>query len=307
MTTATASCSATHGAAHCAGMNTSPVHRQPQGTPAGGQFAPASHTEAGVNLISSADLPLSLEPGESEDYSEYADGDVINRLSVLRSDDGATFHVEASTFLNLRDIIPASDLGTDEAGRDSWLDTNSSVIASFIRDRYDADADTTDWDDVRIECGTSIQADSVTGRQIANEAWNRTWIVQLHNESDHGTFGSENLGRLIREHVRSQVIAKDVNAARGAAARMTAADIHNQVNEWVQTGNRVSDACAVAFARTVDPLKYPEVRNLGRMGFGDRTKLRDQLLNAYDDAGNNTQRAGIGMMLAWLADGGDNS
>lgn len=299
-------CSTTHGAAHCAGMNTSPVNRQPQGIPAGGQFAAASHTESPVSLIA-ADRPIDLAPGESEDYSEYADGDVITRLSVLRSDDGGTFHVEASKFLNFKDIIPASDLGTDEAGRDAWLDTNSSVIESFIRDRYDAEADTTDWDDVRVECGVSIQTDSVTGRLVADEAWNRSGIVQLHKESDHGTFGSENLGRLIREHVQAQVVASDITGARGAAARMTDADIHNQVSEWVQTGNPASDACILAAARRVDPIKYPEVRNLGRMGFGDRTKLRDQMLSAYDDAGNNTQRASIGMMLAWLANGGDNS
>lgn len=300
-----ARCSAV-GAAHHPGMSTSPVNRQPQGIPAGGQFAPSTHSESAVAL-DPAGQPITLAPGESEDFTEYADGDVIVRLSVLRSDDGGTFHVEASKFLNFKDIIPAADLGTDEAGRDSWLDANSLIIENYLRDRYDAEVDTHDWEDARAECGVSIQADSVTGTQIANEAWNRSGIVQLHNESDHGTFGSENLGRLIREHVQAQVITSDIPAVRAAAARMTDSDIHNQVSEWKVTGKRVNDACVVAAARRMDGQKYPEVRNLGRLGFGDRAKVRDELLAAYDDAGNNTQQARIGMMLAWLADGGDKS
>lgn len=299
-----ARCSAV-AAAHTSGMSTSPVNRQPQGIPAGGQFAPSTHAEPALNLV--AALPITLAPGESEDYTEYADGDVITRLSVLRSDDGGTFHVEASKFLNFKDIIPAADLGTSEAGRDSWLDANSLIIETYLRDRYDAEVDTNDWEDVRAECGVSIQADSVTGVQIANEAWTRSGIVQLHNESDHGTCGTENLGRLIREHVQAQVIAADIPAARAAAARMTDADLHNQVSEWKLTGKPVSDAVVVAAARRLDGAKYPEVRNLGRLGFGDRTKVRDELLSAYDDATDNAQRARIGMMLAWLANGGDES
>lgn len=191
-------CSSAGIAAHCAGMNTSPVNRQPQGTPAGGQFAAPAHAESAVDLQAPTGLPLILDPGGSEDYSEYADGDVITRLSVLRSDDGGTFHVEASKFLNLKDIIPPSDLGTDEAGRDAWLEANTPVIEDFFRRRYGAEADTTDWDDVRTECSISIQTDSVTGPQAADEAWNRSGIVQLHNESDHGTFGPDSCYRAMR-------------------------------------------------------------------------------------------------------------
>lgn len=293
-------------AAHCAGMNT-PISRQPQGIPAGGQFAAATHPESADVLLDVADRPLALAPGESEDFTEYADGDVITRLSVLRSDDGGTFHIEASAFVNFKDMIPASDLGTDEEGRDAWLDSNSSVIESFIRDRYDAEADTTDWNDVRVECGASIQADSVTGKQITDEAWNRSGIVALHNESDPGTFGSENLGRLVREHVEAQAIPADINAARSAAVRMTAADIDNLVTETRNAGRNISDAGAIAIARTFSQDSAPEVRSLGRLGFGNREVLKTELLTAYENAAANTDRARIEMMLAWLVDGGDNS
>lgn len=141
-------------AAHEAGMSTSPVNRQPQGIPAGGQFAATAHSESAVALVPAAQS-ITLAPGESEDFTEYADGDVIVRLSALRSDDGGTFHVEASKFLNFKDIIPAADLGTDDAGRDAWLDANSLIIENCLRGRYDAEADTNDWEDVRTECGVS--------------------------------------------------------------------------------------------------------------------------------------------------------
>lgn len=300
-------CSSAVTAAHCAVMNTSPVNRQPQGIPTGGQYAASTHSETALDLQAPADLPLILDPGESEDYSEYADGDVITRLSVLRSDDGGTFHVEASKFLNLKDIIPAGDLRTDEAGRDAWLDANSPVIEDFFRRRYGAETDATDWDDVRIECSVSIQADSVTGPQVANEVWNRSGIVQLHNESDHGTFGSENMGRLLREHVQAQAVVKDIPAVRAAAARRTAADINTELHDRKLSGRNLSDATAMAIARTLDPIAYPEVRSLGRSGFGGREALKSELLSAYEKAHATTDRASIGMMLAWLVNGGDNS
>lgn len=164
------------GAAHSSGMSTSSVNRQPQGIPAGGQFAPASYSEPAVTLV--AEHPITLSPGESEDFTEYADGDVITRLSVLRSDDGGTFHVEASKFLNFKDIIPAVDLGTDEAGRDAWLDTHSLIIENYLRDRYDAEADANDWEDVRAECGVSIQADSTTESPNAGRVRNRSEILR---------------------------------------------------------------------------------------------------------------------------------
>lgn len=67
------------------------MNRQPQGIP-------AAHPETSISLA--ADAFIRLAPGESEDFTEYADGDVITRLSVLCSDDGGTFHEEASKFLN---------------------------------------------------------------------------------------------------------------------------------------------------------------------------------------------------------------
>lgn len=170
-----ARCSAA-AAAHTSGMSTSPVNRQPQGIPAGGQFAPSTHAEPALNLV--AALPITLAPGECEDYTEYADGDVITRLSVLRSDDGGTFHVEASKFLNFKDIIPAALPGTDEARRESWLDANSLIIETYLRDRYDAEVDTNDWEDVRAECGVSIQADSINGSPNAGQVRNPSEILR---------------------------------------------------------------------------------------------------------------------------------
>lgn len=161
------------GAAHHLGMSTSRVNRQPQGIPASGHFAPSNHSESAVTLTPAAQ-PITLGPGESEDFTEYADGDVTVRLSVLGSDDGSTFHVEASKFLNFKDIIPAADLGTGEPDRDAWLDSNSLIIENYLRDRYDAEADTNDWEDVRTECGVCIQTDPIPGTQLAREAWHRS-------------------------------------------------------------------------------------------------------------------------------------
>ncbi|NSX37137.1 hypothetical protein HTS88_12045 [Pseudarthrobacter oxydans] len=50
-----------------------------------------------------------------------------------------------------------------------WTPTASSSRPT-CRDHYDADVDNHDWENVRAECGASIQADSVSESLIANEA-----------------------------------------------------------------------------------------------------------------------------------------
>lgn len=56
----------------------------------------------------------------------------------------------------------------------AWLDTNSLIVENYLRDRYDAEAEaeahTSNGEDVRAECGVLVQADSITGPQTARQA-----------------------------------------------------------------------------------------------------------------------------------------
>jgi hypothetical protein len=61
----------------------------------------------------------------------------------------------------------------------------------------------------------------LTEDQVVDAAWNGTKVVQLHKESDHGSFGSENLGRLIIERVEGATLLGDPSQHTASACTLT--------------------------------------------------------------------------------------
>lgn len=99
---------------------TTSQNRQPKGITTGGQFAPDSRAEAALLLVpGSRDVILS--PGESDTFPELADGDVIETLSVSRSDDGVGYWISPAKTVNIEDLIRLQPrLHGDTL--DSWLE-----------------------------------------------------------------------------------------------------------------------------------------------------------------------------------------
>ncbi|WP_216353871.1 hypothetical protein [Arthrobacter sp. SRS-W-1-2016] len=175
---------------------TTSQNRQPKGITAGGQFAPDIHAESTL-LLDPAQRPVTLSPGDSDAFPELADGEVIEALNVTRSDDGTGYFVSPAKTVNIKDLITDSDPRLHGEALDTWLERNSSVIEDFLAERYEADVRSDDgWDEVGVECTAQLPDGPLTEAQVVDAAWNGTKAVQLHNESDHGSFGSENLGRL---------------------------------------------------------------------------------------------------------------
>lgn len=187
-------------------------NRVSPGVPSGGEFAAHTFPEAtGVTLVEPAARPVLIAPGEDENFNELADGDVIESIDVRRShiDDGSGYTVTAGKTLNLRDMMGASDLSASDGSLDTYLERHGAQIEDFIRDRYEADLDNQDWEEVRVECSASLPAGNLTEGAVADAAWDGTKITALHNESDPGTFGSEFLGRLIREQIAESASVED--------------------------------------------------------------------------------------------------
>jgi hypothetical protein len=211
-------------AAHMLNMTTS-QNRQPKGITAGGQFAPDTHAESTL-LLDRAARDVVLSPGDGDTFSELADGDVIETLNVSRSDDGSGYWISPAKTVNIKKLITDSDPRLHGDTLDSWLETNGAVIEDFLAERYQADITADEgWDETGVECTAQLPEGSLTEAQIVDAAWHGTKVVQLHNESDHGSFGSENLGRLIIERVDSSTVLADPYTSRAAGLRIDQSEL----------------------------------------------------------------------------------
>lgn len=287
-------------------------NRVQPGIPTGGEYSATTHPESSLALADPAGRPVHVAPGESENFNELADGDVIETLDVSRShvDDGTGYTITAGKTLNMKDIIPASDLGLNEAGQDAYLERHTAQIEDFLRDRYEADLENTDWEEVSVECSTSLPDAPLTEGVLVDTAWNDTRIVALHNESDPGTFGSESLGRLLREQISHSSSVDDRYAARAAAMRMQPADVTTLVAERYLK-RELSDAAALAIAGSMRADGRPALSLLAVRGYGDTADLYTELNLAWitNQLSPNKSTAyanKIDMMRNWVRNGPDN-
>jgi hypothetical protein len=285
-------------------MSTSLQPRQPKGTADGGQFTAASHTEPAVALAPAPARFFVLEPGDGEYLPELTDGQVIEELSLHRGEDGV-YWIEAAQTVDFTDIINPASLGTDEAGRDAWLDRHERIIEDFLTERYGAELDEEGRSERRLEFTADLPEPSPTDSQIVDAAWNRTGIVALHNESDHGSFGSENLGRLLTEWVALCTSVQDRSRSLAEALRIDERTLDLIVEDRFGV-REISDAAAMSIGRTF-PADYPELRRLGSAGYADTQALPDELHAAWQDHQFQPRLANrINMMHMWILLKGDN-
>ena len=265
-----------------------------------GRFTTATHQEAGVTV---APLPISLEPGEIEDYSELADGEVIHSLNVRRSDEGS-YTVHPAVSLNMADILSADLLRTSEPGAAAFRERNEAMIHDFLENRYEAEVAVDDEGMLTLEFTADLP--NPTEAAAADAAWNGTKITALHNESDHGTFGSENLGRLIADKAAATVTVPDRLGARGAAMRMREEEIDTEVS--LAMGVReISDATALAIAGRLgggDRIAYPELNRLAVRGYADAEALHGELRALYWENSYGRRGDRVNMMFSWALHGG---
>lgn len=288
---------------------TASINRRPEGTPAGGQFAPNDHPEASaVALADPAERSIDLGPGESDDYSELADGDVIDRLEVSRDeDDPDSYTVSASRAVNFHHLVEHEQPDLSEEEREAWLQRHSAVIDDFMTERYGAQMSGDDWSAIDAECSTKLTGGAPTEGAVGNAAWDDTKIVNLANEEDPGTFGSENLSRLLHERVEATASFPDFWSTRRDMESMTQRTVDNTVED--RYGKReLPDAVALSVAYEMGMSgPYTSMAKLARTGFADEEEVRNDLRKIYErDQGKPLATAKADMMFTWLEHGGDN-
>lgn len=269
---------------------------------AGGRFTETARSEGSVAL---APRPIVLDCGTGDDFTEYADGEVVERIHVRHSEDGG-YWVSAEKTVDFLDLITPEKVGADdEDGVADYLDRHSRPIRDFMRERYGAELGEDDWDAMRLEINTSLPEGPLTADAIANSAWS-PGIVNLHNESDPGSFGSENLDRLLLQHLAAQATVEDQHRAMGEAARWTDRDVDYLVE--TRLGEReLPDSAALAIARGFAGPDYPALAKLGQAGYADKQELNTELSRLYaEHKGTRRLSQRIDMMFTWVLHGGNN-
>lgn len=283
------------------------------GVPSGGEFAAHIFSEpTAVTLADPAARPVILAPGESDNFNELADGDIIETIDVYRShvDDGSGYTVTAGKTLNVRGLFDDQDLAAD-GGVDAYLERHGAQIEDYLRTRYDADLDNQDWDEVRVECSTSLPDLPLTEGAVVDAAWVGTKVTALHNESDPGTCGSEYLGRLLREQIAGSASVQNRLAARAEAMRMLPQDIEAHCRGRYLK-RELSDAGALAIAGRLKDPSRPALSRFAVRGYADRDELTSELhmawlQNSTSRPASSTTSIALDMMRSWIRNGGDNN
>lgn len=166
-----------------------------------GTFGHLKHGEATISLDSPNDR-LGLSVGEGDDYTEFADGDVVEDLYVEKTEDGYLARSK-KTIYNVAGLIADATGITDKAAE--WtLENEHTKAKEFLAERYGADVGDTDGSNWTLEFAVELEENELSGEGAANAVWDKTKLTAAHNEQDHGTYGSENLGRLMADALNIQ-------------------------------------------------------------------------------------------------------
>lgn len=254
---------------------------------------PMTSTATAADPRSSA--PISLAPGSGDDFTWLATN-AIDHLDVHRYETG-DYVVCPSQTIDFTAMFGA------ESAPDAFLDRHERLIGDFMREHYGAQMEGDDWDAQELECVAALPEDaSPTGTDVLAAALTGTSILRLRRDST-----SAGLAALLMDRISNSVVVADRNAAVGAALRMDAAAIDTEA--LLRCGRReISDATAMAIARSFSSPDFPALARLGRSGYAITTELRDELRRLYEEHRTNARLAlRIDMMFTWALNGSDNT
>lgn len=287
-------------------MNTFDASKHPRNAVTG-EFTDRTHLPADLELPAPSGRPVTLALGEQESFTELAE-DPIRDINVHRYEDG-TYTVHPAMDLNIADVLSAEELRTTEASAAAYRDRNWMLIQDFLQERYGAEVTSTDDEGiVRVEFTAELGDVALTEGEIIDAAWNGTKIIALANESDHGTFGTENLGRLITDRVAACVSVADRMKAYGAAQRLTDSQIDFEIKSKMGTAE-LRDETAMAIAHRLSEQfgrkDFPVLYKLSYAGYADAEALGQELRTLHTDNGFGRTGDRINMMFTWALHGGE--
>lgn len=238
---------------------------------------------------------IALLPGGRIDLSSHADGIVIEKLALHRSDEG-TYWAAASRSLNLtRLLAPALEhLGS---GEPETLNRYERLIGDFFQQRYGAELTGETWDSECAEFSAPVSGirDAATTLQAA---WFTTDILKLNEDIRYGRLAS-----LIASRIKDSVCVADRRTAFGTGMRMSDAQVTEMVNARYGSAP-ITDGCAVAIARRLTTEgSFPGLRALAAAGYADFDSITGDLEEVRSLPGTGSfMRRRADMLAGWASE-----
>ena len=171
---------------------------------AGQQKAAASNLSAPVKPIDTSDKSTEVvfdDDGVAEIDIPYESDNIIESLEVYAAEqeDGSVRMIATGrTTIDFHRQLPEH---WSKKQKNDFLNANYQKVDAFLLERYGIEnMDGDDWEYQRADFSIDLgEQEKVTEEQAFNSVYEDTKIVQLYNELDRGTFGSENFDRLFAE------------------------------------------------------------------------------------------------------------
>lgn len=227
----------------------------------------------------------------------------IDQLRMSTDGEGTRTLIPSAT-LNFKEIITAADLGTDEIGRDAYLNRHERLIEDLLEVRYGAEKIGEDWETCAIEFMVSLPPGDYDVEAIIRSACAQPSIARFSRDCIERDSGG--LGRQIVRFVSECTSAVNPLSARAQARRMSTHDISAMVED--RHGCRqLSDGCALAIAASFGA-GYPGLRALSATGYARTADLHRDLNELTGlHSGNRSILPQLEMMFSWILAGGDNT
>jgi hypothetical protein len=261
-----------------------------------------------INGLTTASPSLTLDDGEDLFLDTQDTYGPLKEVQVSREDvDGdEVYRIDVTQILDYRSLV-SDEVGDDDA-KDEWLNARSGIIEDFMAARYGAQLDggADDWTYVRTEMRVEHRGD-LTEAAAFEFAYEDTKAVDLFNEYDAGTYGSEYLGRLLADHVEKFSV---VSVRRGLQPLMDEVAVTREV-DFRSGHNEIRDLTAISIAAELssgDPSVRGQLRQLAVHGYAERDLLRDELRELYASP-DATRRLKMRLdaMFTWNDNGADNN
>lgn len=245
-----------------------------------GKFGTQARGEADIELMPAGERltnPLDIELGDLDHgFPEVVDATVMDSVSVYRDEDG-TLTATGSQGFRYSEWAPGDP--QDEEGREAWGERHQVIIDAVIEERYAGATVDSDGDEAQVRFEYDLGAGPVTEADLIDKMSTGV-AVDFYNEADDGTYGTENLSRIIRERVAASAVVENPYDRDGQDYIRTLRT-SGMVNEEPLLG-RVSDHRAQAVAaEAAFHGDYPELRKFATRGWGDRERMAEELDDAH--------------------------
>ena len=183
---------------------------------------------------------LGIAPGDSHWVSGHELGDnILDHMEIVQDFEG-NYRVEGTVALDIEEqLCEAARIDGDHQARFDWLSKRADAIDGYLMERYGLDGITGEgWGFVEAKFTRDLAPDADTA-DAYSELYDNTKMVDLHNETDQGTFGSPYVYSQLAQHLAALDEIKGETSGDALRTRLLDAHRRSVMNDTPE-GERVA-------------------------------------------------------------------